>query len=169
MTVATFRWYRDTRSYVDDRGFPVRRGRRLWSELVVLPDRPKAGEPRPGPRRPVRYTIPPDVTHVFGSYWDVYRMSFLSVKRVVGIPYSLYPNRFPGWSGGLGPGRGKILILRPSDESALATRPAAEMPGGRSGRVRSARAIDWHPAFTTAWEADGRNPAELGRLDVVVP
>ena len=53
----------------------------------------------------MRYTIPLDVTHVFGGYWDVYRLAFLSGKRVIGIPYPMYPNRFPGWSRGLGPGQ----------------------------------------------------------------
>jgi hypothetical protein len=169
MTVAAFRWYRETRQYVDDRGFPSRRGHAPWSELVVLTDRPRLGESRSSARRSERYTIPPDVTHVFGGYWDVYRLSFLSGMRIVGIPYSAYPNRFPGWSSGLGPGRGKILILRPSEETGSASRPAAEMPGARWERVRSARAIDWHPAFTTAWRADGRDRSELERLVVVVP
>jgi hypothetical protein len=169
MTVAAFRWYRDTRHYLDDRGLPARRVRPAWSELVILPGRPQPAGVQPQPGRPERYTIPPDVTHVFGGYWDVYRLSFLSGKRIVGVPYSMYPNRFPGWSGGLGPGRGKMMILRPSEESTSASRPAAEMPGGRPERVRSARAIDWHPAFTTVWVADGRDPAELDRLEVIVP
>jgi hypothetical protein len=171
MTVAAFRWYRDTRQYVDDRGFPSRRAHTEWTELVVVPDRPQPGARRSSSARPERFTIPSDLTHVFGGYWDVYRLSFRSGRRIVGIPYSMYPNRFPGWSSGLGPGHGKILILRPSEEtgSASASRPAAELPGARSDRVRSARAIDWHPAFRTAWQADGRDPAELDRLDVVVP
>jgi hypothetical protein len=169
MTMVLFRWYRDTRHYVDDRGFPIRRERAPWSEMVILPDRERPGEPRSGPQRSGRYTIPPDVTHVFGGYWAVYRLAFLSARRVVGIPYSMYPNRYPGWSAGLGPGRGKILILGPSEESASAQRSAAEMPRARSERARSARGFDWHPAFTTAWVADGRDPAELERLDVVVP
>ncbi len=168
MTVAAFRWYRDTRQYVDDRGFPSRRAHAAWSELVVLHDRPPPGTPRSS-ARPERFTIPADVTHVFGGYWDVYRLAFRSGRRIVGIPYSMYPNRFPGWSSGLGPGHGKILILRPGEESGSASRPAAELPGARSDRVRSARAIDWHPAFRTAWQADGRDPSELDRLDVVVP
>jgi hypothetical protein len=169
MTLATFRWYRETRRYLDDRGFPMRREHPPWSELVILPDRPRPGDPRPAPVRPEHYTIPPDVTHVFGGYWDVYRLSFLSGKRIVGVPYTMYPNRFPGWSDGLGPDRGKMMILRPSEDSASASRPAAEMPGGRPERVRSARAIDWHPALATAWEAEGRDPAELDRVAVVVP
>jgi hypothetical protein len=169
MTAAAFRWYRDTRHYLDERGWPVRKQCPPWSELVVFPGRPRPGESPAGPRQPERYTIPADATHIFGGYWDTYRLSYLSGKRVVGVPYSIYPNRFRGWSAGLGPGRGKIVILRPSEESAASRRSAAETPGGRSQRVRSARAIDWHPAFTTAWKADGRDPAELDRLDVVVP
>ena len=169
MSLAAFRWYRDTRHYLDGRGHPVRKACPPWSALVVVPGRPQPDGSRPGAGRPERYTIPPDVTHLFGGYWDTYRLSFLSGKRIVGVPYSMYPNRFPGWSAGLGPGRGKIMIVRPSEESAPSRRPAAETPGGRSQRVRSARAIDWHPAFNTAWQADGRDPAELDRLDVVVP
>jgi hypothetical protein len=169
MTVAAFRWYRETRHYLDDRGFPVGRERSPWSELVILPERTRPGDLRPAPGRAERYTIPPDVTHVFGGYWDVYRLSFLSGKRIVGVPYTMYPNRFPGWSDGLGPGRGKMMILRPSEEYASASRPAAELPGGRPKRVRSARVIGWHPALATAWAVDGRDPAELDRLAVVVP
>jgi hypothetical protein len=169
MTVATFRWYRDTRHFIDDRGFPVRRERPPWSELTILPDRPESGHSQRVPRRSGRYTIPPDVTHLFGGYWDVYRLSFLSGKRIVGIPYPTHPNRFLGWSAGLRPGHGKMVLVRPAEESTSTSRPAAELPGGRSVRVRSARGIDWHPAFTTVWLADGRDPAELGRLETVVP
>jgi hypothetical protein len=169
MTVAAFRWYRDTRQFIDDRGFPVRRERPPWTELTILPDRPDPGGSRRDPRRSERYTIPPDVTHVFGGYWDVYRLSFLSAKRIVGIPFPTYPNRFPGWSAGLGPGHGKMVVVRPAEESTSTSRPAAELSGGRSVRVRSARGIDWHPAFTTVWLADGRDTAELDRLETVVP
>lgn len=169
MTLAASRWYRETRHYLDDRGFPVRTEHPSWRELVVRPDRRPSGVPRASRERPERFSIPSDVTHVFGGYWDVYRLSFLSGKRIVGVPYTIYPNRFPGWSAGLGPGRGKIMILRPGEEPASASRPAAERTGGGPGRVRSARAFDWHPAMTTAWVADGRDPAELDRLAVVVP
>lgn len=169
MTASSFRWYRDTRHYLDARGWPTRRETSRWDELIVLhgPPRP-GGEPRSAGRGE-RFTIPNDVTHVFGGYWDVYRLSFLSEGRVIGIPYPMYPNRFRGWSCGLGRGRGKILILRPGDETVAASRPAAELPGIRPGRVRSARSIDWHPAVRTAWVADGRDPAELDQLDAVVP
>jgi hypothetical protein len=169
MTLAASWWYRDTRHYVDERGWPVRKPCPPWSELVVVPGRAHADGSQPAPAASERYTIPPDVTHVFGGYWDVYRISFLSGGRIVGVPYPMYPNRFPGWSTGLGPARGKIMILRPGAEWAASNRPAAEAPGRHWERVRSARAIEWHPALKTAWEADGRDPAELDRLEVVVP
>jgi hypothetical protein len=169
MTLVASRWYRETRHYLDIRGFPVRIEHPPWRELIIRPDG-RPSEDSPASRgRSDRFTIPADVTHVFGGYWDVYRLSFLSGKRIIGVPYTMYPNRFPGWSTGLGAGRGKIMILRPSEEAGSAARPAAERPGGRSGRVRSARRFDWHPAMTTAWVADGRDPAELERLSVVVP
>ncbi len=43
-----------------------------------------------------RFAIPSDVTHVFGGYWDVYRIAFLSGKQVVGIPFSIVPESVPG-------------------------------------------------------------------------
>lgn len=168
MTFAAFRWYRETRHYLDDRGYPVRLESGPWWELIIRHDRPHHGDPQSSNGRAIRYAITPDVTHVFGGYWDVYRLAFLSGGQVVGVPHPMYPNRFPGWSAGLGPGRGKIMIFRPGEESA-STRPAAEMPGGRPDPVRSARAINWHPALGTAWRLEGRDLAELDRLAVVVP
>jgi hypothetical protein len=172
MTASTFQWYRDTRHYLDGRGIPVRVEPPPWSELIV---RTPALRGRPlGPVMPpfdasLRFEVPSDVTHVFGGYWDVYRLAFLSRKRVMGIPYPIYPNRFPGWSAGLGPDRGKLLILRPSEDSTSGSRSVAETPGGRTPVVRSARRIDWRPAFSTVWKADGRDPAEIDHLRVVVP
>lgn len=39
----------------------------------------------------------PQVTWVEGSYWDVYRLSFLTSGRVKGKPFAVYPDRFPEW------------------------------------------------------------------------
>jgi hypothetical protein len=167
MTADMFHWYRDTRHYLDDRGFLIRSRRPPWSELVIQSHRPLPGEFRP--RMPWTYTIPPDVTHVFGGYWDVYRLAFLAGKRVVGIPYPTYPNRFSSWSEGLGPDHGRLLILRPGEPTKAGLRPAAEMPGGRGIILGSATRIDWRPALTTVWKADGRDLAELDRLQIVVP
>ena len=108
MTSATFLWYRDERVYVDQRGMPVRLPLPDWSELTVVPD-----VRRGTPAIPTDFVVPPDVSHVMGGYWDVYKIAFLSGGRLAGIPFPMYPNRFPGWSRGLGPGEGKLLILHP--------------------------------------------------------
>lgn len=84
----------------------------------------------------------PEVTHVFGGYWDAYRPAFLANHRVQGVPYPTYPNRFPGWSRGLGPGRGRMAVA-----------------DGRDPR--------WPSMLAAAWRAEGRDPAELPRLDIV--
>ena len=89
-----------------------------WSELTVVQDASRGVPARAG-----KFVVPPDVTHVFGGYWDVYKMAFLSGGRLVGIPFPMYPNRFPGWSRGLGPGRGKLLVLHPE--------ASAKKPGRR--------------------------------------
>ena len=98
-------------------------------------------------RRPVRDPAlawlgdHPEVTHIFGDYWAVYRLSYLTGGRVRGVPYPVYPNRFPGWSRGLGPGRGMMAVIR---------------PGPR-----------WRALWAAAWRDDGRAPADLGRIATV--
>jgi hypothetical protein len=117
------------------------------------------------------YEIPADVTHVFGGYWDVYRIAFLSGGRIRGIPYPFYPNRFRGWSRGLARGQGKLLVLGAdvdtrSRDSQFATRPAERR------RLRPAATpslADWRAALAIVWKKDGRDPAELYYLDVIVP
>lgn len=84
----------------------------------------------------------PEVTHVLGGYWDTYRPTFLANHRVEGVPYPTYPSRFPGWSRGLGPGRGKMAVA-----------------DGRDPR--------WPSMLAAAWRAEGRDPADLPRLDIV--
>ncbi len=185
-TVMTFYWYRDTRHYLDVSGIPRRIGSHQWSTLPLRIF--QAGFVRgPNPRHS-QFEIPSDVTHVFAGYWDAYRMAFLSGGRIQGIPLPMYPNRFPGWSAGLGPDRGKLLVfLRENDEPASRSRPASELPGGRpplliaergtgtqspaneAARLRSARRLDWKAPFATVWGADGRDLAEVDRLRVVIP
>jgi hypothetical protein len=108
------------------------------------------------------------VTHVFGDYWDVYRMAFLSGKKVIGIPFPMYPNRFPGWSRGLGPDHGKLLILRPRAGHEM---PQSQWPSLVEGHntFPPAATFDWRRALLTVWKADGRDPTELKRVRVVVP
>ena len=164
MTSTTFLWYRDERHYVDRLGLPVRSRPPAWSELGVVlwvPD-------HHGPliRGTTKFAVPSDVTHILGGYWDVYRMAFLSGKRVVGMPLSLYPNRFPGWSRGLGAGQGKLLVLFPYESEA----PRSASTTGARGMpmVWSARGENWRSALLTPWMLDGRDPAEMDRLRVVV-
>jgi hypothetical protein len=172
MTERTFSWYRDTRHYLDDRGVPVRSRPSPWSELSLRTPALKGrnlGPFMPPVDHTIRFEVLSDITHIFGGYWEVYRIAFLSGRRIGGIPFPMYPNRFPGWSEGLGPDRGKLLILRPNDDSNPGARSAAETPGVRSPIHRSAKRIDWRPAFTTVWKADGRDPGEIASLQVVVP
>ncbi len=168
MSDSTLRWYQ-FRRYVDPHGIPTRPPRAPWSEVIVSSGRRRPTASPRGLRATGRYTIPPDITHVFGSYWEVYRLSFLSGGRIRGIPNARYPNRFPGWSSGLGPGRGRILILWPAESSPWSSKPAAEVVGERFERLHSARGVAWQPGFATVWVNDGRDPAELERLPVVVP
>ncbi|MHB1556067.1 MAG: ArnT family glycosyltransferase [Isosphaeraceae bacterium] len=168
MSDSTLRWYQ-FRRYVDSHGIPVRRPRPPWSEVIVRGDGRRASASTRALAPTGRFTIPPDITHVFGGYWEVYRLSFLSGGRIRGIPNARYPNRFPGWSSGLGPGRGRILILWPAEASSWSSKPAAEVVGERFERLHSARGVAWEPGFTTVWVNDGRDPAELKRLQVVVP
>ena len=40
----------------------------------------------------------PEVGSLYGDYWDVYRLSFLTSGKVLGVPFPIFPNRFPEWS-----------------------------------------------------------------------
>jgi hypothetical protein len=162
MTLATFLWYRGERVYVDQRGMPVRLPLPDWSELTVVPD------VRLGTTAvPMDFMVPPDVSHVMGGYWDVYKIAFLSGGRLAGIPFPQYPNRFRGWSRGLGPSRGKLLILNP--EVTVRSSASNSRADQGTGMVRSAKRINWHSALRTIWVSERRDPAELSRLQVVVP
>jgi len=166
MTAAAFRWYQEERHYINAQGIPVRRRVQPWRELAV--------ETLAWPRsatHPGTYTVPPDVTHVLGGYWDVYRMAFLSGGRISAIPLPIYPNRFRGWSRGLAPGQGKLLALRPDVESRsgspqLAVRPVKRK---RPKPVSVPNRSDWLPPLMTVWKEDGRDPTELQGLRVIVP
>jgi hypothetical protein len=58
----------------------------------------------------------PEIGSIFGDYWDVYRLSFLSEGKVKGVPFPVFPNRFPEWSSGLPGGRPETLLTRRSPE-----------------------------------------------------
>jgi hypothetical protein len=56
----------------------------------------------------------------------------------------MYPNRFPGWSRGLGTAQGTLMVLQPM-------------------------LVGWRDALVTVWKADRRDPAELNRVRIVIP
>ncbi len=160
MSERTFTWYRDTRHYLDDRGVVVRIQPSPWTDLSLRTPAPKgkpSGPVMPPFDRTMRFEVPSDVTHVFGGYWDVYRMAFVSGRRVVGIPFPMYPNRFPGWSEGLGPDRGKLLIVRPNDDSN----------SGR-GRLPRRQACDPASSARRSESTGGRPSRRSGKRTVVI-
>lgn len=53
-----------------------------------------------------------EVDAFYSGYWDVYRYCFLAKRPLKGIPYPVFPNRYPEWSRGLPGGRPQILIAR---------------------------------------------------------
>ena len=165
MTSSTLNWYRDIRHYLDDEGCPVECRLPRWSELAVLRTVPIG---RPVDAAEVRDTIGCDPR--LRGYWDVYRIAFLSGSRSSAFRFRSYPNRFPRLVARAGAGPGKLLVLLPATTSR-SREPVCDRPpiGGRTaGRPIGAR-IDWRPALTTVWKEDGRDPAELNRLQVVVP
>jgi hypothetical protein len=140
MALAALCWYVRDQRYVDPRLRPLRVEVQPWDLVEVSDSNPSSGS---GPLRSFTFRIPRDVTHVFGPYWEVYRLSFLSGGRVVGVPLPIFPNRFAGWSRGLGEGVGALLVLRPS--------------------------ANWRNALAAVWRADGRATADLQRLRIIVP
>lgn len=167
MTSSVFHWYRDTRHYLDEQGRPTVVDHPSWRELDVLSVPPRGISLPAGAIK--GYSIPPDATHVMGSYWDVYRMAFLSGGKVTGVPFPMYPNRFPGWSRGLALGRGKLLIFSPDRPPRFGFTTPADEPGPWVPQLASARSIGWRPALVTLWRAAGRDSAEIGRLSIEVP
>ncbi|WP_145268326.1 hypothetical protein [Tautonia plasticadhaerens] len=142
MTASVAGWYLGL-GWVDGRLVPNREtpgGLRpdAWADLVI-PVR------APGGRVVGQdwFRIPSEATHIYGDYWDVYRVAFLSGGRVVGVPLPTYPNRFEGWSAGLGPGRGSLVVLDP-------------VPG-------------WEAMLAESWRREGRDPAELDRITITTP
>ena len=107
MTADLARWYARFR-WVDARSLPVRRPL----------DDPTLGW----------LDAHPEVDWIEGSYWDVYRLAFLSGGRVRGVPFPVYPNRFPGWRPG--PWSKQAVIVRPTPEGRV-FRDAAIRKGGR--------------------------------------
>lgn len=97
MTADLGRWY-SRFGWVDSRGCPVRK---------VLHDPTLAW-----------LESHPAVTWVYGGYWDVYRLAFLTGGRVRGVPFPVYPNRFPEWAPG-GDARRQATVARATPEGSF--------------------------------------------------
>ena len=71
----------------------------------------------------------PEVDVLSGSYWQGYKIAFLTAGRVKGIPYPIFPNRFPEWSKGLPGGHARFLFSS-RDRESLNFRVMAQQAGG---------------------------------------
>jgi hypothetical protein len=140
MTTTAVSWYRDARHYLDREFRPVQVAVRPWDQVIVYAPQGE-GSVEDGS---FAWRVDPAVTHVFGPYWEVYRLAFRSGGRVVGIPFPMYPNRFPGWSRGLGPSQGTLMVLQPL-------------------------LVGWRDALVTVWKAARRDPADLNQVRIVIP
>jgi hypothetical protein len=85
----------------------------------------------------------PAVRDLSGGYWDVYRLSFLTGGRIRGIPYPVFPDRFPEWSRGLSGGHPSTLLYRPTPEGNLFLLRAKRAGGKNIGRAHGAVFISW--------------------------
>ena len=125
MTVDAARWYARL-GWVDGPG---------WRVVRVVPTDPALDW----------LNAHPEVTAIFGDYWDVYRLSFLTGGRVQGVPLPIYPDRFPEIARSLPGGRPRYLLARPGGR-ALQYREAALAQGGREVVGGPALlVVDWPP------------------------
>jgi hypothetical protein len=85
----------------------------------------------------------PEVNAIQGSYWDVYRLSFLTGGRVRGLPYPNYPDRFD-WAKDLPGYRPRVLLGRDYDDFGPFYRGRALSEGGKLLHYEAAFwVIDW--------------------------
>ncbi|WZO96390.1 hypothetical protein EP7_003382 [Isosphaeraceae bacterium EP7] len=59
----------------------------------------------------------PEVTHLFAGYWDAYRLAFLVGGRLEGVPFPVFPNRFPERRPWPADGAPRWTMVRPAAES----------------------------------------------------
>jgi hypothetical protein len=85
----------------------------------------------------------PEVRAIYGSYWDVYRLAFLTAGRVKGVPFPIFPNRFPEWSAELAGGRPETLLVRPSPEGRSFLNSALREGGRVVHQEAGLLIVDW--------------------------
>ena len=84
-----------------------------------------------------------EVRRVLGGYWDVYRLSFLTGGRVQGVPYPIYPDRFPEWSRPPSGGPPDVLLSRPSPEAWPFLESALRSGGRVLHQARGITIVSW--------------------------
>ncbi len=94
----------------------------------------------------------PEIGSIFGGYWDVYRLSFLSDGKVKGVPFPLFPNRFPEWSSGLPDGRPETLLVRRSPDGQLFLTRALSQGGTVMYQEGGLTIVNW------PWPMPASNP-----------
>jgi hypothetical protein len=85
----------------------------------------------------------PEVSAIHGGYWDVYRLSFLRGGEVRGVPYTMFPDRFPEWSAGLPGHRPTILIARRTPEGQWSMGTAIREGARVLHREAGMTILDW--------------------------
>jgi hypothetical protein len=85
----------------------------------------------------------PEVESILGGYWDVYRLSFLSGGTVRGVPFAVFPDRFPEWSRDLPGGRPETLLARQTPEGRLFLDSALRERGEVLFRRGSLTIVHW--------------------------
>jgi hypothetical protein len=94
----------------------------------------------------------PEVLAVFGDYWDVYRLAFLAGGTLQGVPYPVYPDRFPAWSARWPGRRPRVMLVRPWGPGPDFARRALAAGATERHRARNLLVLDWPPEPA----ADGR-------------
>ncbi len=85
-----------------------------------------------------------EIESVSGDYWVVYRVDFLSGGRVAGIPFAIYPNRFPERAAALPGGRPSHLLTKPFGATQGAAIESALRDGGRViAQTPSGLLVEW--------------------------
>jgi hypothetical protein len=85
----------------------------------------------------------PDVRALFGGYWDVYRLSFLTGGAVKGVPFSFYPDRFPEHAAALPDHRPETVLVRRSPQGQRVLSEALREGGRVLSRDGGITVLHW--------------------------
>jgi hypothetical protein len=122
MTLDTWRWYARL-GWIDATGRPVR----MAHDDPVL----------------AWLDAHRDVGAIYGDYWDVYRLAFLTGGRVRGVPLPVFPDRFPEWSRDLPGGRPEVLVVRGTRDGYAFYQRAMKSGGKVLLQARGFAIVSW--------------------------